>query len=82
MNTKNNKRAYTTAHSRCIYLKHVSALQMINEDPRQKLVTTLINPPKSLTQRKTKTTQPEKVDTSCRNFTHMFMLESAKTQLR
>jgi len=43
-----------------IKTKHILALQITNEDPGQKLVITLINPPKSLTQRKTVTTQPDK----------------------
>jgi len=40
-------------------MQHILALQITNEDPRQKLVITLINPPKSLTQRKAITTQPK-----------------------
>ena len=60
MTAKTTKRAHTTARSRCVYLKNIQALQITNEDPRQKLVITLINPPKSLTQRRTITTQPDK----------------------
>jgi hypothetical protein len=60
MTTKTTTRAHTKARSRCVYLKHIQALQITNEDPRQKLIITLINPPKSLTQKRTITTQPDK----------------------
>jgi len=58
--TKRTKKIHTTARSRCVSLKHIQAIQITNEDPKQKLIITLINPPKSLTQKKTITTQPDK----------------------
>ena len=60
MTTEITKCAYMTSRTIFIKTKHILALQITNEDPRQKLIITLINPPKSLTQRKTVTAQPDK----------------------
>jgi len=60
MTTEITKCAYMTSQTIFIKTKHILALQITNEDPRQKLVITLINPPKTLTKRKTVTTQPDK----------------------
>jgi len=60
MKNETTKRAHTIARSKCVYLKNIQALQITNEDPRQKLVITLINPPKSFTHKRTITTQPDK----------------------
>jgi hypothetical protein len=60
MTTEITRCAYMTSRKILIEMKHILALQITNEDPRQKLVITLINPPKTLTKRKTVTTQPDK----------------------